>query len=140
MNGANVIVDCAALPQRVMGTNNEDLDGPNDWKRGGRGWGTHGSSIFQQSLLNVIYPLDQSIELGEAAADMFLNWVYRRQTDPMGAASGDKCTNRTGIGTWLGFRNINTDGTLDDRLPGNARYWWMEEKMGLIFGQQANWN
>ncbi len=44
----------------------------NPWARGSRGWGTGpGFSLFQQSTENI--PL-------EAAADMFLNWVYRRNS------------------------------------------------------------
>lgn len=64
--------------------------------------------------------------------------------------------NQTGSG-WMGFRNItprrrvppindSLDGTwdfnyedFDSSLPGNARYWWMQNVMGQIFGVHPNW-
>jgi hypothetical protein len=131
-----VITDCVGL--RVMGTSDFDDISPNDWKRGGRGWGSHGRSIFQQNIVTKIDidgSTDEFEEVDEATADMFLNWVYRRITD--NPAIGDPCANRDQIGAWLGFRNINDTGAYDNTLPGNARYWWMETQMTQIFNSQG---
>ena len=77
MDRANVILDCNTY--RIMGTNDDDLTGPFDWKRGLRGWGTSARpSQFQQNPLETLDPssdnsIDETNELSEAAADMFLN-------------------------------------------------------------------
>jgi len=114
--------------------------GSSDWLRGIRGWGdTVNTAVppyhsdFQQ---NAAVDVD-SVEIGEAVADMFLNWVYRRITDS--APTGDRCTTSVQVGTWQGFRNINGSGTFDATLPGNARYWWMEEQLAAIFAQHNTW-
>lgn len=156
MDDGTVITDCTnyvpntSYGLRVMGTLFSDPQ-PNDWKRGSRGWGTHGSSIFQQNILEIVdssvsppNTTDETLEVGEAAADMFLNWVYRRLTDgpiqPDGPNEDKRCSTHNEIGIWSGFRNIKADGTFDSTLPGNARYWWMEEQLGLIFSEQGTWD
>ncbi|MDX2075517.1 MAG: WD40 repeat domain-containing protein [bacterium] len=82
-DGAISVTDCNGT--RVFGIS----FGTNDWARGGRGWGdvsfpnTFGNT-FQQNATETKDPdglKDESSEVDEAAADMFLNWVYRRITD-----------------------------------------------------------
>jgi hypothetical protein len=128
------------------------------WARGVRGWGSAeqnasgGQNItkYQQNPANT--PV-------EAAADMFLNWVYRRFQDaaPTGIASpfdplvnddpapASAC-NYEADGDWEGFRNIGGDGNPEPTNPqsgnnpksGNVRYWWMEGTLGVIF-QNRGW-
>ena len=139
--------DCNITPEfpegeRVMGVVSGGV-----WLRGQRGWGStqpdsgDGQEIsqFQQN------PYDQTNHV-EAAADMFLNWVYRRTTDaaptniptnfdPISDAApapADAC-NYALQSSWEGFRNINRDGTDDGRRPGNVRYWWIEGMLNVIF-------
>ncbi len=182
-NGTIVIEDCNQ--QRVMGT----VPGRTDWARGARGWGDVSSpntfgNTFQQNVTEIIDgtgAVEESGEVDEAAADMFLNWVYRRITDRWSNPSIDglRCAlpsfpegywNPTEISVdnawrqldsqWQGFRNIAPDymnsfnyGTtiydfdLDlnpditrGGLSGNARYWWMENTMKIIFELHPNWN
>jgi hypothetical protein len=139
MDGPNVIEDCQS--NRIMGTNAQDLDSPNDWKRGLRGWGTQGRSLFQQNPLEIIDLIgntDEFLELSEAAADMFLNWVYRRLNDPVNDVE-DYCTSRVEVGQWLGFRNIDGNGQFDASLPGNSRFAWMQTQIEEIFTSQTGW-
>lgn len=127
-----------------------------DWNRGSRGWGSSGHSLFQQNILEIIDTtipppppappppgIDETLELSEAAADMFLNWIYRRSTDGAVEESSDetaRCTTQMEIGSWLGFRNIDGNGNYDTTLPGNARFWWMEEQLRQIFQEQSDWD
>ncbi|KXK35136.1 MAG: hypothetical protein UZ06_CHB003000713, partial [Chlorobi bacterium OLB6] len=122
-----------------------------DWQRGQRGWGSTSPisnteqevSRFQQN------PIDQESRI-ESMADMFLNWVYRRTSDlaPTGLAPDfDPTTHDTPApsdacsyfptGQWEGFANTLRDGNPDSRLPGNARYWWMEGTMSFIFSDKG---
>jgi len=120
--------------------------------RGSRGWGSGpGFSTFQQS------PEDTAFE---AAADMFLNWVYRLN-DPNGSSAlvgvmtgpiGTPNPPQSGcvpIGSqnnppsqpWMGFlnRNWNAQGApYDWGLPGDVRHTYMIERMPAIFTQN-NW-
>lgn len=120
------------------------------WGRGRRGWESTPvtypnptPTTFQQHPES--YTSDEDRE-GEAAADMFLNWVYRRTSDntiPTGGANG-ACYppgssswtsaewNALAPGNWEGFQNVNEYGQPDYRLPGNRRFWWMEEQMNDI--------
>ena len=84
----------------------------------------------------------------EAAADMFLNWVYRRVTygAPDWVINGNPQSVCEGPleGTWEGFRNIKDDNgdrlpELDNRLPGNTRYLWMDNLMNIVFDDNPNW-
>jgi len=139
------LADCSG--SRVMGVSSGA-----SWARGQRGWGSSdpdtGSgqeiSQFQQN------PYDQMSDV-EAAADMFLNWVYRRTTDaaPTGITSNfDPLTadspapqaacNYPDSGTWIGFRNIDRFGMLQaTEKPGNVRYWWMEGTLERIFRDEG---
>jgi hypothetical protein len=129
--------------ERVMGV-------VSTWERGQRGWGStdpdsgNGQEIsqFQQN------PYNQTDGV-EAAADMFLNWVYRRTSDaaptniplefnPLGRDGPPVAACNYAIsGSWLGFRNINRDGSDDTRRPGNVRYWWIEGTLQVIFRSQT---
>jgi hypothetical protein len=147
------IVDC--LGQPVLGP---DIN--SDFQRGETGWGSGselGFSLFQQNILNVQYdpinPIDtdQTTEIGEAAADMFLNWVYRRNTDTdiPNILNWNICNDithhvdgQTGTHTWEGFLNIDwaTNSSVADMgWPGNARFKRMEVLLTDIFGEQQ-WN
>lgn len=108
------------------------------WERGRRGWGSGpGQSTFQQHFVED--PGKTQNEITEAAADMFLNWVYRRNTGP--APTGAPCS-MPATGTWEGFLNTDwlsdPDGADDHtRKPGNARYQWMENTLSAIFTTQG---
>ncbi|MBP6298150.1 MAG: hypothetical protein KA401_02295, partial [Anaerolineae bacterium] len=133
----------------------------NPWARGSRGWGTGpGFSLFQQSTENI--PL-------EAAADMFLNWVYRRNS-PSGTplVSGIDPTIPTAppppasqqikpnpplngcipIGSqtsplpqpWNGFRNMNwITGAFDWGMPGDVRHAYMLQRISQIYLANPEW-
>jgi hypothetical protein len=115
---------------RVMGNAGADTV----WTRGRRGWGSsHASiSIFQQN---------PSEDVDETAADMFLNWVYRKITN-------NPPTYKISIpGEWMGFLNKSwTDKTGDgipdeaddNTYPGDARFEWMNNVMTIIF-QAKGW-
>jgi hypothetical protein len=110
-----------------------------DWERLSRGWGTapvtNPFSGFQQ---NAPPNGNDSLEISEAAADMFLNWVYRALTDLTNLlVSTNPCATQQVAGDWLGFRNIDGNGNLDVSWPGNARYWWMDQQVVAIFQQQG---
>lgn len=139
-NGASLnLQDCTGA--RVLGTVAGET-----WARGQRGWGTASVnpnpppnqrlSQFQQN------PAETDVE---TAADMFLNWVYRRTTDTAPSnipipfdpltfdapAPIDAC-NYAQNGAWQGFKNIREDGSTDTRKPGNVRYWWIEGTLDRI--------
>jgi len=143
LDGTNVILDCDTA--RVLGR----AAGDDDWLRGARGWGDvipagvvyPQHTVWQQNIITAEPPADQTTEIDEATADMFLNWVYRRYTDPISPAAPD-CPNRDlkTIGSWLGFRNIKTDdATFDNSLPGDARYWWITQQIADIFDEHPSW-
>jgi Tol biopolymer transport system component len=107
-----------------------------EWARGKRGWGSGPDTIFSpfQQHPPGEFPEDDSITLvDETAADMFLNWVYRK-TSP-NAGISNPCTVP---GTWDGFRNTSwvgdiTTGNNDVTCPGDARFEWMERVINRIF-------
>ncbi len=136
----------------IMGDwTNNDTSG---WTRGTRGWGTildTNSPYISDFQIN---PSEDSVsdnpntlttnetvfdEQSEAAADMFLNWVYRI-TSPTSSIpnltsssyADDACTFDTTIGNWEGFRNIDGAEASDSSLPGNRRYWWMHREVNDI--------
>lgn len=116
------------------------LQGHPTWIRGTRGWGsaqpTSDANLtdFQQHYvppLPVNYTEALDVIRRETAADMFLNWVYRR-TDTLGS------TFSVAPGTWQGFLNMSwhpqdlrwsncTAGCTDYSYPGDARYLWMQD-------------
>lgn len=138
------LADCSTPITRVMG-----VSSGTSWNRGQRGWGTASVnpvpppnqrlSQFQQN------PEDTPIE---AAADMFLNWVYRRTTDvaptgipvPFDPLANDDpapiaACNYPNTGNWAGFANILDTGATDtsNAKAGNVRYWWIEGTLDRIF-------
>lgn len=131
--GGIIIQDCSEDEERVLGgiLDNNQVE---QWERGRRGWGSGpGLSNFQ------IDPLEEAgktnDEIYEAAADMFLNWVYRRLTDAPPAA--DPCSAPL-TGSWQGFLNIDyrqTPPIEDPYRSGNKRYKYMEETMSTIFDE-----
>jgi hypothetical protein len=122
------------------------------WTRGTRGWGSTANekefSDFQQNFVDSIGIADESKDVDEAAADMFLNWVYRRLTDIINSPPNwaNACAGPIPVANepWSGFKNImgNKDiagnNIVDPTQSGNVRYWWMEQVMRLIF-QTKNW-
>jgi hypothetical protein len=96
-----------------------------EWRRGERGWGSGPSSsstIFQQHppSINVEFPGN---DYQEAAADMFLNWVYRTN-----GAGGFENRN------WHPRDDCDTPaGCLDASNPGDARHVWMTYRIEQIF-------
>lgn len=93
-----------------------------DWLRGKRGWGSAASTppaapcVFQQDAFTVV---DDGIPVGnptriaeidEAAADMFLNWVYSKVV-----AGGFQNSN------WSGVNTCTTGTPQPTEKPGDAR-------------------
>jgi len=121
-----------------------------DWRRGPRGWGSDEPfSEFQQNITNE--DLESNKEILEAAADMFLNWVYRYSslppstlnipivtTDALPPTSG--CIpvseqQNPPTENWQGFRNINwepSNNPYDWGLPGDVRYRFMIQAMTML--------
>jgi len=104
------------------------------WVRGERGWGSGPDNVFtpfQQHPFDV-FPNDQpDTQVDETAADMFLNWVYRRRTN-------NPPTYQTTVpNNWEGFSNEqwvnNGAGSNDYDYPGDARFEWMNRVMNQIF-------
>lgn len=143
---SNVISTCRTVADSrgidfvVMG-----VIGGGEWRRGVRGWGTSVASgvftDFQQHPQALIeeYEEDDSIIIDEAAADMFLNWVYRKVTDPL----PEYRTTTQVPEPWVGFANIDINGDFDRGLnsmeimvntySGDARMEWMDIVMSRIF-------
>jgi hypothetical protein len=107
------------------------------WIRGENGWGSGPDNIFTPFQM---HPPDFSAfindtlvtKIDETAADMFLNWVYRRRTN-------NPPTYKVNVpGTWDGFRNSawpnnSANAQNDANYPGDARFEWMNIIMGQIF-------
>ncbi len=139
------------------------------WDRGWAGWGSRGYDasitlaggyvISRFQLAGVLNPnyqhyfgVDQTtrtFEVGEAAADMFLNWVYRRQ-NVIGNIT-DPCSGPSGNG-WDGFLNTDWDpftnptcqtGCLQNQAPmgfsGNMRFDWMDRQITNV-AFHINWS
>jgi hypothetical protein len=119
------------------------------FSRGSRGWGsTPIFSTFHQSPENTAL---------EAAADMFLNWVYRSNnvsgtsrvtgvsTQPIGIPPApqtgcivisDQTPGNQFSETWNGFLNCNwgaAGSPFDWGLPGEVRHTYMVERMNAVF-------
>lgn len=88
-------------------------------------------------------------DVAETAADMFLNWVYRRISAGTTFASENEACNAP-IGdptapTWEGFQNIDRIGNLlvlgtsPERNPGNMRFWWLDAVMQTLASENSNW-
>ncbi|MCI0709256.1 MAG: hypothetical protein L0154_03755, partial [Chloroflexi bacterium] len=136
----------------VMG-NVFDSDGNPVWSRGDRGWGSGPNADitnFQQHPPG-LFPNDNlQTQIDEAAADMFLNWTYRK-IDPNSPITYETAPLP---GNWQGFINASwrpdpqnphyqqnnlcvseLTGCMDGTYPGDARDRWMNELMTTIFAQ-----
>ncbi len=108
------------------------------WTRGRRGWGSsaplkpRGNACdFQQDTYNNPPPQIDNFEVSEAAADMFLNWVYELLQRRAGYAAP------TGFADvdWLSATSCITPTPLtviDTTRPGIARWDWMEHILSNI--------
>jgi len=91
--------------------------------------------------------------IDEAAADMFLNWVYRINNDPV-YPPVDTCalTPTPTPDHWSGSGFLNRDwigqtsppgtptaGNLNTTLPGDRRYYHMHQFVLSIFSQNPTW-
>jgi hypothetical protein len=120
------------------------------WTRGERGWGSGPArqpgggyliTDFQQHPAFISSSVSKVNAIGEAAADMFLNWVYRGGSDYRFAPCLEDYP-----GMYLSFRNEDwrnmtsysaISGTPDNTKPGAKRQSWFENIMGEIFVAQA---
>lgn len=132
----------------------------NGWTRGLRGWGS--GPAFQPNNIPLITtfqqnPIDKITE--EAAADMFLNYVYR--SNQVASQPGDQTNGRGAVAcanpvAWNGPAFLNkswidpvtllpvtsyeaTEGFDDTRLPGNRRHSRTHKWIGDIFAEHPNW-
>lgn len=120
------------------------------WTRGERGWGSGPArqpgggyliTGFQQHPAFVSSSVSKVKAVGEAAADMFLNWVYRGVSDYRFAPCLEDYP-----GMYLSFRNedwrnmtsyLAISGTPDNTKPGAKRQSWFESIMVKIFAAQV---
>lgn len=112
-----------------------DVNGT-DWGRGNRGWGS--SSInqssgapcnFQQNPLSIPNTRTPQ-EVDEGAADMFLNWVYRKNKSDEGFKNVD----------WSSFTSCQITGAIE-LLPsasGDLRFSRMEQVIQMM-GTDRGW-
>jgi hypothetical protein len=114
------------------------------WVRGIRGWGSSkefkpvnangfaAACDFQQNPLVVPQQGPNQEEVDEAAADMFLNWVYRFL---MGSSTGFQNL------SWIEISCLGTEhpGRTDDSQPGDKRYEWMNTQVSQIFNANSSW-
>ncbi len=114
------------------------------WRRGERGWGSgpasqyddYGNDLcirvtdFQQDSYRVEEwafaqgSFERQTEIDEAAADMFLNWVYYKTTN---VQEGFRNI------SWLGSTCQTTVENNDASNPGTVRFNWMQDTMNCIF-------
>jgi len=155
LTDAEVYDSTPVRPRPVIGQFNDRFGRP-DWMRGTNGWGTGARSLladrprvgvcdgsagydpvldaptsFQQ---NPCQAFDAQInlretEVEEAAADMFLNWVYRQiqRTEPGGNTGFENLI-------WINATASNPD---DIGLSGDARHQWMQDNLSDIFLAQG---
>jgi hypothetical protein len=132
-------------PYVVMG--NAFRSGQLFWIRGERGWGSgplYQVTTFQQHILpappydtaNPDAPNGITTAYRETAADMFLNWIYRK-LDPNGSQVGIAPGNWSGYlnKSWMptdprwGVCDGSANGCIDYSYPGDARFNWMNPLM-----------
>jgi hypothetical protein len=119
----------------LTGGNVMGIDTGGTWQRGKRGWGSGPDNIFtpfQQHPPGKFTGESSDTRVDETAADMFLNWVYRRRTN------NPPSYQVTEPGTWDGFKNLSwvgnvTTGVTDGKFTGDARFEWMNRVMNRIF-------
>lgn len=152
--GTFTLFDCN--DERIM----EDIQSL-PWERGRRGWGT-GPQYYVDQQAGVVRPLvtdfQQNVEniAVEAAADSFLNWLYRLNSTN-GNAAVDSCaqTPLPAYDDWNGPGYLNLQwsatphpdfvpnslgiaGNQDDSLPGDARYFDLDVRIRAIT-QNKGW-
>ena len=156
------IVDSNDPPRPVMGTFINRYTQDVYWDRGPRGWGTGPASNYGTTgttkgiaLTRILTNMQQNsppyngvVPNKEAAADMFLNWIYRtldpQNSDPFQPPNGFKNISwdsweSADLNTGFGVCNV-TAGCADSvRKPGDARFNWMNTNMTQIFTAH-NWN
>ncbi len=114
------VYDYATLAGIVFGNRIDPVSQKPDWVRGNRGWGSAASTPpavpcnFQQDPFTVadwLATQDQRVrERDEAAADMFLNWVYTAI-----AAGGFQNT------SWIGINMCATGTAQPAERPGDVQ-------------------
>jgi len=113
------------------------------WARGERGWGSGPDNVFTNFQQHppdfpIFQDDDDLTRIDETAADMFLNWAYRRVTNnPPSIAFQDS---DQVPGNWEGFKNRswigNSSGSDDNSFPGDARFRWVTIVMQQIFSEK----
>jgi hypothetical protein len=100
------------------------------FRRGEEGWGS--SYIDQGNIAVSDFQQNPFRNVDETLADMFLNWVYRRRSDPP-PASNPCADQRNGSAIWQGFQNIDAaEVYMPIELPGNQRYKWMDDQLNAL--------
>ncbi|MEP7285509.1 MAG: PA14 domain-containing protein [Chloroflexota bacterium] len=157
-NGQPIVLDCPSIgpsgtvtPSALVMGVNAVVNPTATWTRGERGWGsgpaknTSGGPLitnYQQDPLFIQGAVTVDLAVSEAAADTFLNWVYRNITV---GSSANPCTDAV-PGTPSGFVNSSwktqtsnaaTTGTPDPSRPGSKRYEWMNTQIPNIFSQHG---
>ncbi len=120
------------------------------WSRGERGWGSGPRRKPDGSALLSNFQQNSDNNYTEAAADMFLNYVYR--SNQAGGRGDVACTNPVAWNgpaflnqSWLDMNgipttsNTPTSGTPDPRLPGHLRQKRTHTWIRNIFNQHLNW-
>ncbi|MBE2272366.1 MAG: hypothetical protein IAE80_29290 [Anaerolinea sp.] len=147
IDGSFFLPDCNNPPGMVMGTIEY-------WTRGGRGWGTGPAHYYSNgNAVPLVTNFQQNPENTpiEAAADSFLNWVYRLNASG-GVRALDSCalTPTPFYNSWSGpgFLNLqwsttaqppfpaNSNGIAgsgDNSLPGDARYFDIDSRIRTLF-------
>ncbi len=130
-----IITDNDPLHNVVMGKQYDYDARIVQWLRGPRGWGSnpHHTTEYQQHP--DVSTEDWTTRCLEAAADMFLNWIYRYRTTGflnITWSSGDMSPINTPCSS------LN-QGCPDNSQPGDVRFNWMEERLTTIF-QNSQWD
>lgn len=142
IDGGFTLTDCNTPTGLVLGYSNVTTS----WTRGPRGWGTGPAYYLDNgNLRNLITTFQQNPQntAVEAAADSFLNWVFRSNVAGNVVVSS-KCSQVPNFGT--GFQNLawataapafvansaGLTGTPDASLPGDSRYLDFDQRIRSI--------
>jgi hypothetical protein len=144
IGGSFVLPDCSG--ETVMGP----FQGP--WRRGRRGWGTGPSHYLANGIpMPLITDFQENPDNSpiEAAADSFLNWVYRLTTSAAPAVDSCALSPTPAYNQWTGpgflnlewptaassfvANNAGLPGTPDPRLPGDTRYLDTDARIRQLF-------
>jgi hypothetical protein len=146
--------DCTSPPNTGI------ITGPTSsaWIRGRRGWGTGPAQYLNSNgnVAPVVTDFQQNTENSdiEAAADSFLNWVYRVNTSQVQAVYPCSLTPLPPSTQWTGPGFLNQAwsatphpsfipdsagiaGTPDPSLPGDVRHYDMDVLMRQIFSTNS---